>query len=116
MDNRLRKSEIVRRKKDFNQIFTKAKNLSSTGFTLRYAQVESRQLAFLVSRTVAAQTVTRNRIKRHLREVYRTNKDKFLDNYAYVFIARRAAVGLGFAQTKDQMLRLAEKVKQKTLN
>ncbi|MBS4016299.1 MAG: ribonuclease P protein component [Candidatus Latescibacteria bacterium] len=116
MNNRLLKSEILRRKRDFAQILGSAKIISSPGFTLRYAQSEKRQLAFLVSHSVASKAVTRNRIKRHLRETYRTNKDKFLENYTYVFIARPDAVNLDFGKIKAQVLNLAEKVQKKALN
>jgi ribonuclease P protein component len=116
MNNRLLKSEILRRKKDFDQIFSSAKIISSPGFTLRYTRSDKRQLAFLVSHSVVSKAVTRNLIKRRLRETYRTHKDKFLENYTYVFIARPDAVNLDFRNIQAQVLGLAEKVQEKALN
>ena len=114
--NRLLKSEILRKKKDFRHIFTIAKSMSNSNFTLRYLECPKRAVAFLVSHSVASKAVTRNRIKRHLRETYRTNKDKFLENYTYVFLARSGTVNLNLDKIREETLSLAEKVKQQTLN
>lgn len=116
MNNRLLKSEILRRKKDLEDIFASAKIMSSHSFTIRYARSDKRRMAILVSHGVTSKAVTRNRVKRYLREIYRTNKDKFLKNYTYVFSARRSAVSLNFVKIKDEVLGLAEKIKQKALN
>lgn len=90
--------------------------MSSPSLTLRYTETPKRSLAFLVSRRVASRAVIRNRIKRYLRETYRTNKDKFLANYTYVFIARDNAVKTGHKQISDELLDLARKVSEKALN
>jgi ribonuclease P protein component len=115
-NNKLYKSEILRRKNDFKQIFASSKIMSSPCLTLRYLETPKRSMAFLVSRQVSSKAVTRNRIKRYCRETYRTNKDKFLANCTYIFIARENAAQAEHSQISRELLDLARKVSDKAYN
>ncbi len=116
MANRLDKSEILRYRKDFNHIFINGQIMSSTYITIRYCPSQKRRVAFLVSNQVSKKAVRRNRIKRYLREIYRTHKDHFLDNYDYVFIAQPKAVELNFLTMRNEVLSLTDQIKKQVLN
>lgn len=54
--------------------------------------------------------VTRNRVRRRLREIYRLNEDRFVPGYDIVVVARSQAVNASFAQLQDSYLALAARV------
>ena len=54
--------------------------------------------------------VTRNRVRRRLREIYRLNEDRFVPGYDIVVVARSQAVNATYAQLQDSYLALAARV------
>lgn len=54
--------------------------------------------------------VTRNRVRRRLREVYRLHEDRFLPGYDIVVVARSRAVEAPFDQLTKAYLALGEKL------
>jgi len=60
--------------------------------------------------TKLGHAVTRNRVRRRLREIYRLNEDRFLPGYDIVVVARVKAVHSQYADLNKQFLRLANKL------
>lgn len=54
--------------------------------------------------------VTRNRVRRRLREIYRLNEGRFLPGYDIVVVARTQAVEASFGQLSHAYLSLADKL------
>ena len=54
--------------------------------------------------------VTRNRVRRRLREIYRLNEDRFVPGHDIVVVARSQAVNATYAQLQDSYLALAARV------
>lgn len=54
--------------------------------------------------------VTRNRLRRRLREIYRIHEGQFKPGYDLVVVARSAAVGASFSQLEDSYLTLASRL------
>ena len=54
--------------------------------------------------------VTRNRVRRRLREIYRLHESQFLPGYDLVVVARSQAVGASFTQLTRAYLTLADKL------
>jgi len=50
--------------------------------------------------------VTRNRLRRRIREIYRTNETCFLTGYDIVVVGRTRAVSARYAALEDSLLRL----------
>ena len=60
--------------------------------------------------TKIGKAVVRNRTRRRLREIYRTNEDKLLPGYDVVVVARVRAAQASYAVMEQEFLRLAGKV------
>ena len=60
--------------------------------------------------TKIGKAVVRNRTRRRLREIYRTNEDKLLPGYDVVVVARVRAAHATYAAMEQEFLRLAGKV------
>lgn len=53
--------------------------------------------------------VTRNRVRRRLREIYRCNEDRFTPGWDIVVVARSRCVGAPYRKLENAYLSLAEK-------
>ena len=82
MPNTLQKPERLRSKKLFDQLFADGQTLANYPVRLVWTEAELPepnvpvQVAFSVPKRRFKRAVDRNRIKRQLREVYRTNKSE----------------------------------------
>ncbi len=66
---------------------------------------QGRKFGFAVSRKTG-NAVTRNRIKRYLREFYRTHRTQLPDDLVLVIVARPAAAALRFSECREALRRL----------
>ena len=81
MDNRLKKE------KDFKAVFNKGKRLFSSNLTLVYLPSDSLKVGYAVSKKHGG-SVIRNRIKRLLRESFRSFIPEIGQNFFFVFIPK----------------------------
>ena len=77
----------LKKEKDFNLIFNKGKRLYSTNLTVIYLPSKSIKAGFAVSKKHGG-SVQRNRIKRLLRESFRSFIPILGENFFFVFIPK----------------------------
>ena len=77
----------LKKEKDFKAVFNKGKRLFSSSLTLVYLPSEQLKVGFAVSKKHGG-SVTRNRIKRLLRESFRSFIPKMGQNFFFVFIPK----------------------------
>ena len=95
----------------FRRLYAKGKSAVSPTMVL-YCRKNGRKenrYGITVS-TKLGKAVTRNRVRRRLREIYRLNEDRFLPGYDIVVVARVKAVHSQYADLNKQFLRLANKL------
>jgi ribonuclease P protein component len=90
------------------------RGLSSYGKLFRLAFLrrdtdESTQLGIIVSKRVGS-AVTRNRVKRRLRDIYRNDRHHLLPHLWLVVIATPQAATASFQELKIEWLRLGKKL------
>ena len=81
MDYRLKKE------KDFETVFKKGKRVFSSSLTMIYMEEQTLKAGFAVGKKLGG-SVTRNRIKRILRESFRSFLPKIRQNFFFVFIPK----------------------------
>ncbi len=81
MDYRLKKE------KDFNKVFNKGKRIFSSSLTLIYLEADCLKFGVAVSKK-HGKSVRRNRIKRILRESFRSFMPDIRQNFFFVFIPK----------------------------
>lgn len=81
MDYRLKKE------KDFNLIFKKGKKIFSKSLTLIYLEANELKVGYAVSKKHGG-SVKRNRVKRLLRESFRSFMPNIAQNFFFVFIPK----------------------------
>lgn len=77
----------LKREKDFNIVFKKGKRLFSDSLSLIYLPAENIKAGFAVSKKHGG-SVKRNRIKRILRESFRSFMPNIRQNFFFVFIPK----------------------------
>ena len=91
----------LKKEKDFNLVFSKGKRLYSNNLTLLYIPSKELKVGFAVSKKHGG-SVQRNRIKRILRESFRSFTPLFTQNFFFVFIPK-VKEGIDFNETKKEM-------------
>ena len=77
----------LKREKDFNLVFNKGKRLFSSCLTVVYLPSKELKAGFAVSKKHGG-SVKRNRIKRLLRESFRSFTPEIRQNFFFVFIPK----------------------------
>ena len=77
----------LKKEKDFNLVFNKGKRLFSSNLTVVYFPSNDLKAGFAVSKKHGG-SVKRNRIKRLLRESFRSFMPEFRQNFFFVFIPK----------------------------
>jgi ribonuclease P protein component len=104
---RLRKQEILRGKDSFREIFEKGEFRKGKYMTCLFLQGSKHRVAFAVSRQVKG-AVRRNRIRRRLREVYRSRRREVKLRGALVLFGRIATDKASFDQLENDFRQLVE--------
>ncbi len=94
---RLRKREKLMEKDQYVRVLRKGKRVSSQNFTLAF--LENRltfpRIGQIVAKKAVSAAVSRNRIKRRFREIFRLNKREFGCNDV-IFMAKSDSSNLSF--------------------
>ena len=101
----------LKENRTFRRLYSKGKSAVGGAMVLycrKNGTPESR-LGLTVS-TKLGHAVTRNKVRRRLREIYRLNEDRLLPGYDLVIVARSRAVTGRFRDLEKEFLRLAKKL------
>ena len=114
MDNRLPREEILQKKRDFERVLFHGKQLRASPVVLYYApsRAGSRRIAFITSGRFQT-NVTRNRVKRRLRELFRTNKGSFQPGFDFILRGTPEVADIEFAALRETVLKLADTIKER---
>jgi len=110
------KLKVIKKSSEFNKIFARGRSVSDDRFVLiaRKTGTDSIRFGFSVSKKVG-KAVTRNRVKRLLKEVCRLDMQNFVPGYDYMIIARKGSADCEFNNIKARMVRLVYRLRKKIL-
>lgn len=111
--NTFKKKEKLKRKKEFQNIFQFGIKLRDSYFII-YRHNNSfhfSRIAIVTSRKFG-NAVNRNRMKRRIREIYRTNKMEFSEGNDYIIIPTRKAKKISYKILKDKLFLLLNSPKK----
>ncbi len=121
-DRRLRRTERLLDGRDYRRVSRKGRRLTSRGFVMLVSpsrETETEQgpqgarLGMSASRRVG-NAVTRNRVKRQIREWYRAEKHIIPGGKDYVLIVRRPAAGMSSGEIRQMLSRLIDQMSAKS--
>ena len=96
---------------EFRRLYAKGKSAVAPGLAV-YCRKNRRavnRIGFTTG-TKLGHAVVRNRVRRRLREIYRTNESRFRVGYDLVVVARVRAVHLRYGELERQFLKAADKL------
>lgn len=96
---------------EFRRLYNKGKSAVSPFFAV-YCRKTGRPYSRLGLTTGVklGNAVKRNRVRRRMRELYRTNEEKFCPGYDIVIVARTRAVNARYSELEHSFLRLMKKL------
>jgi len=111
--NRFPKSERLRRQKDIEACLREGRRYRHALMTLyvRWREGNGRRIAFSVGRKVAKKATLRNRIKRWLREAYRTKRWAMKEGFDLFVVAQPACSAANFQAVDAALTELLLKAK-----
>lgn len=100
----------LKENRQFRRLYAKGKSVVSPSLVLYYRKTNGREnrLGITVSGKLG-NAVTRNKIRRRLREIYRTNEERFLPGCTLVVVARMRALDLAYRDLEKTFLHLSRK-------
>lgn len=109
-DGRLRKREKLMEKTDFERVLKKGGRFYSRNFSVIAAEngLGFARIGKIVAKKKVPRAVSRNKIKRRFREVFRLNKQMF-GSRDVVFMAQRDSSNLPFKAVSGDILRLVSR-------
>lgn len=101
-DRRLRKREILRGKKSFDEVFQRGRVLRGKYVNIYFIESQDTKIGFCLSKAFK-KAVERNRIKRLLREIYRNEKPPF-QNKRTIILAKKSDKLPSFRELREDIL------------
>ena len=105
-------TDTLKKNHEFRRLYAKGQS-AVTPYLVVYARKTKRKtnrIGFTVS-TKLGKAVTRNRVRRRLREIYRLHEGEFLPGAEIVIVARVRSVDAGYRQLDRALLTACRKLK-----
>ncbi len=101
----------LKKNKEYRHVYSRGKSFADRSLVIYYLSNDLGfcRIGFTVSKKIG-NAVTRNRVRRLLKEVCRLNSNVFTGGADLVLVARRGIVDLGYRQIEDNLLRLTKKI------
>lgn len=101
----MKKEFRIKKNEEFSRVFNEGKSVANRQFVIYSLKKEGQnhfRLGLSVSKRVG-NAVTRNRIKRIIREVFHEWKDDLKNEYDYVVIARKPTATMDYHEMKKSL-------------
>ena len=109
----MKKNEIIKKNKDFSYILNKGKKIKNNYFSIFYYPNDNNNHYGISIPTKTGNAVTRNKLKRQIKNIIDTNKKSIQTNYDYVIIIKKNILDLKYPQIEKYFLSLMTKIGEK---
>lgn len=107
----MKKTVTIKSNRDFQWLYRRGKSAVSPTLVIYWRRNrEGASRLGITTGTKLGHAVTRNRVRRQIREIYRLNRDKLVPGRDIVIVARVRAVSGGYHAMERDFLRTARKL------
>ncbi|GAE34410.1 ribonuclease P protein component [Halalkalibacter akibai] len=109
----MKKEQRIKTNKEFSQVFNNGNSVANRQFVLYTLPKQGQdyfRLGLSVSKKVG-NAVTRNQVKRYIREVFRLKEEVVLAGNDYIVIARKPAATMDFFEVEKSLLHVLKKAR-----
>lgn len=101
----------LKKNKEYRHVYNRGKSFVDRYLVIYYLSnnLDFCRFGFTVSKKIG-NAVTRNRVRRLLKEVCRLNSNVFTGGFDLVLVARRGIVDLDYRRVEESVLKLIKKV------
>lgn len=101
----------LKKNREYRNVYSRGKSFADRYLVIYFLANNSDycRFGFTVSKKTG-NAVTRNRVRRLLKEACRLNNNVFTNGFDIVFVARRSIVTLDYRQVEESLLKLVKKV------
>ena len=108
----MKKEEIIKKSKEFDQIINNQKFVKDNNFIIYYCYNSKNRFGISVGKKIG-NAVTRNYHKRVIRNICDINKKLYSKTKDYIIIMRKGCISLSFKEKNDSFVSLINKIQNK---
>ena len=105
----MNKEKIIKKSEDFTKIINSNIKVKSKYFSVYYMKSEKNHYGITVPKKIG-NAVTRNKIKRQLKNIIYKNEKDILFGYNYVIIVKEAVKNITYSDLEKELLYIIRKV------
>lgn len=109
----MKKKYRIKKNNDFQRVFKHGKSMANRQFII-YTLEQSEEPEFRIGLSVSKKignAVTRNRVKRLIRQVFLEEKERIIKGKDFVVIARKPAAEMNYHEVKSSLKHIFKKAK-----
>lgn len=109
----LAKKHCLKRKKDFQKTIQRGRKIEKDFLVLKFFEnsLKTTRIGFVVSRKVSKKAYLRNKIKRRLREIIKTNLPNLKPGHDLIFFTKKGIIKKSFREIKEVVEQILKKAK-----
>jgi len=108
----LPKKNLLKKKKDFDNIFKKGRTKAGRLVFLRFLKNNTKEvrISFIVSSKISKKAIIRNKIKRRMREIFKQNIDNIEKGIDMAIIARPEIINKNYQEIKNDIENIIQSI------
>ncbi|NEU32657.1 ribonuclease P protein component [bacterium LRH843] len=109
----MKKKQRIKKSEEFSRVFKQGHSVANRQFVLYVCKKDGQEqfrLGLSVNKRVG-NAVTRNRVKRYIREVFQAKKDQLTPDVDYVVIARKPTADMNLIEVEQSLLHIMRKAR-----
>ncbi len=109
----LKKQFRITKDYDFKKIYKRGNTFRDSFFIVKIAgnKLDHLRFGFVVSKKTASKSVDRNKIKRQLSEIARTNLAKIKPGFDIIIIANKQILGNSYQEIENRLINIFQKAR-----
>ncbi|MBQ6547206.1 MAG: ribonuclease P protein component [Bacilli bacterium] len=108
----MKKENIVQKSKDFDRIIKKRNGKSNNYFIINKEENNENKTKFGITFSKnLGNAVTRNKLKRRIKNIIDQNNKIYEKNSTYIIIAKKDAIYLSYKQLEEELINVFNKIK-----